>query len=86
MELSRHITIYTKQFYLIEVVKHLLTTILIKIKWAWVKGHSQSKKPTLQEDLNIMAEKLAGGYESFPDPSFQQLYITICTLLRNPPG
>jgi hypothetical protein len=30
MELSRHITIYTKQFYLIEVVKHLLTTIFIK--------------------------------------------------------
>lgn len=57
-------------FDLISVAQYLLTLIPITVKAAWVKGQSQATQKSIQQDLNILADQLAGDYERCPDPSF----------------
>jgi ribonuclease HI len=40
------------------------------IKDVWVKGHSNSKNPTIQEELNNLADNLAKEYAENPPHSF----------------
>jgi hypothetical protein len=55
---------------LIQVAKNLCQSIPINITATWVKGHSQAIQKTVQEDMNIQADLLAGRYAEQPDPSF----------------
>jgi len=62
---------FTKSDYdLIQAAKHLLKVIQIEVKLHWVKGHSQAPKKTVQEEMNITADELAGHYAICLDPSF----------------
>jgi hypothetical protein len=40
----------------------------VKITAQWVKGHCTAKKKSVQEELNIIADELAGDYASAPHP------------------
>lgn len=55
---------------LIQVAKNLCQIIPIDITATWVKGHSQAIQKTVQEEINIQADRLAGSYAEQPDPSF----------------
>jgi hypothetical protein len=46
----------------------------------WVKGHSTTKKKSIQEELNIIANALATDYHKHPNP----LYKPSSILLRPP--
>jgi hypothetical protein len=41
----------------------------VPIKPEWVKGHSTAKQKSYQEDLNILADSLAGNYAAAPHHS-----------------
>jgi hypothetical protein len=50
---------------------NLLKEIPITIETSWVKGHSTAKVKTIQEELNILADQIAGKYATNPHPSHE---------------
>ena len=55
-------------FDLIKTTQHLLEHLPIKVTAKWVKGHSTSRIKTIQEELNDIADYMAGKYGKHPQP------------------
>lgn len=53
---------------IINQAKCLLKTLHFKVNAKWVKGHSTARTKTLQEELNILADMLAGQFVWNPHP------------------
>jgi ribonuclease HI len=63
------ITPFTASDYdIIHLAKQILKSLPVKITAQWVKGHSTAKKKSVQEELNIIANELAGDYALAPHP------------------
>lgn len=63
------ITPFTESDYdIIQLVKQILKSLPVKLTAQWVKGHSTAKKKSIQEELKIIADELAGDYATTPHP------------------
>lgn len=55
---------------LVSTAQDHIKLLPVMIKDVWVKGHSNSKNPTIQEELNNLADNLAKEYAENPPHSF----------------
>jgi hypothetical protein len=53
---------------IIHLTKQILKSLPVKLTGQWVNGHSTAKMKSVQEELNIIADGLAGDYASAPHP------------------
>jgi ribonuclease HI len=62
---------------LVTNVQDLINLLPITVKHVWVKGHSNSKNPTLPEKLNDLADNLAKSYTENPPHAFKPRSLTL---------